>query len=485
MQPRWQNPPDQGLDFANLLDETFMPATDIPTDPTRGDGFKAFRVPGFARYWIGSVASILGQQILSVAMGWELYEITRSATVLGLVGLAQVIPILGLALWSGALADRYNRRNLVLIAQAMMAISAALMALVSSQVIKVPDWVILQFGNRSIMALANFLGESEADFHDPRLPLYFGLLFFIGVSRVLNNPSRVAIVPRLVPGDALTNAVTWNSSAMHIAATVGPAIGAVLVSLCTPSAHQYAVAYLVDMNCALIMFFAFWGLPKSVGVPLARQVPKGAEKGPHSSWLDGLRHVFRERVLIASISLDMLAVLFGGCTALLPIFAREILHTDVVGYSFMRAAPSIGALAMGFFLAYRPPRNHVGWTLMVSVVAFGLATLGFGLSKNYALSLLMLGLLGAFDNISVVIRNTLVQIRTPDELRGRVSAVNGVFIGTSNELGAFESGLTAAMWGPVPSVVFGGFATIFVVMVVGRIWPELVRLATLERETKG
>jgi MFS family permease len=454
------------------------PSLNTDSNLARGDGFKAFRVKGFGRYWFGSVASILGQQMLSVAIGWELYEVTRSATALGLVGLAQAIPIVGLALWSGSLADRYNRRNLVLIAQAMMATSAAAMALVSSRILVVPDVFPVRFANRIISAIAVGLGESNSSFEDPRLPVFFLLLFTIGISRVLNNPSRVAIVPRLVPGDALTNAVTWNSSAMHIAATIGPAIGALLVSLASPSNFQYATAYTADFIGALVMFIAFWGLPKEVGEPMRK--PPSQTGTERLNWLDGARHVFRERVLIASITLDMLAVLFGGCTALLPIFAREILHTDVVGYSWLRAAPSIGAFSMGFFLAYRPPRNHVGLTLMFSVVAFGLATLGFGLSKNYALSLFMLGLLGAFDNISVVIRNTLVQMRTPDELRGRVSAVNGVFIGTSNELGALESGFTAAMWGPVPSVVFGGFATIFVVILISRIWPELTRLETLE-----
>jgi MFS family permease len=454
------------------------PSLNTDSNLARGDGFKAFRVKGFGRYWFGSVASILGQQMLSVAIGWELYEVTRSATALGLVGLAQAIPIVGLALWSGSLADRYNRRNLVLIAQAMMASSAAAMALVSSRILVVPDVFPVRFANRIISAIAVGLGESNSSFEDPRLPVFFLLLFTIGISRVLNNPSRVAIVPRLVPGDALTNAVTWNSSAMHIAATIGPAIGALLVSLASPSNFQYATAYTADFIGALVMFIAFWGLPKEVGEPMRK--PPSQTGTERLNWLDGARHVFRERVLIASITLDMLAVLFGGCTALLPIFAREILHTDVVGYSWLRAAPSIGAFSMGFFLAYRPPRNHVGLTLMFSVVAFGLATLGFGLSKNYALSLFMLGLLGAFDNISVVIRNTLVQMRTPDELRGRVSAVNGVFIGTSNELGALESGFTAAMWGPVPSVVFGGFATIFVVILISRIWPELTRLETLE-----
>ena len=457
------------------------PAPDLDPVKPRTNGFQAFQVPGFGRFWFGSVCSILGQQILSVAIGWELYDLTHSATVLGLVGLAQAVPIVGLALWSGSLADRYNRRTLVLVAQLLMASAAGTMSLASSQILQVPDVPAIRLANRLIAGTAHSLGETSATFTDLHLPLYFVLLFLVGTARVLNNPSRVAIVPRLVPGEVLTNAITWNTSAMHIAATIGPALGAVLVSLAAPSRFEYAVAYAADAFCAMIMFFAFLSLPASVGEPLRQN--QAESLGPKKrNWLDGARHVVRERVLIASITLDMLAVLFGGCTALLPMFAREILHTDVVGYSWLRAAPSIGAVAMGFFLAYRPPRRQVGLTLMVSVVAFGLATIGFGLSSNYMLSVVMLALIGAFDNISVVIRNTLVQLRTPDDLRGRVSAVNGVFIGTSNELGALESGLTAAMWGPVPSVVVGGFATIFVVVVISRIWPELTSLATLERE---
>jgi MFS family permease len=456
------------------------PATE--TDKPSANGFQAFQVPGFGLFWLGSVFSILGQQILSVAIGWELYDLTHSATVLGLVGAVQALPIVGLALWSGSLADRYNRRTLVLLAQMLMATAAGTMALVSSKLVPVTDQPVIHLANRLIAGTAHALGETTATFTDPHLPLYFFLLFLVGTARVLNNPSRVAIVPRLVPGEVLTNAITWNTSAMHIAATLGPALGAVLVSLTAPSRFEYALAYAADAVCALIMFFAFLSLPAAIGEPL--KPAQTQNDGPkRRNWLDGARHVFRERVLIASITLDMLAVLFGGCTALLPIFAREILKTDVVGYSWLRAAPSIGAVAMGFFLAYRPPRRRVGLALMASVVAFGLATIGFGLSRNYTLSIVMLALIGAFDNISVVIRNTLVQLRTPDDLRGRVSAVNGVFIGTSNELGALESGLTAAMWGPVASVVAGGFCTIIVVIAIGRIWPELTRLATLERQT--
>lgn len=458
------------------------PQNDESPNARRNNGLNAFGVPGFGRFWLGSVVSILGQQMVSVAMGWELYQVTGSATVLGFVGLAHAIPIIGLAFWSGSLADRRNRRSNVLTAQSLMMFCALMLGLVSSRMIDVPDIAPIRLANRLITTVAVTLGETAIKSDDPRIPVYFLLLFGVGVSRVLNNPSRAAIVPRLVPGDVLTNAITWNSSAMHIAATVGPALGAGLVALANPTRWEFAIVYFADFACALFMFLAFFSLPRAIGEP-ARKIHADAAVST-KAWLDGARHVFRDHVLIGSISLDMLAVLFGGCTALLPMFAKDILKTDVIGYSWLRAAPSIGAIMMGFVLACRPPKRRVGLTLMASVVLFGCATLGFALSRNYFLSLAMLGLLGAFDNVSVVIRNSLVQIRTPDDLRGRVSAVNGVFIGTSNEMGALESGLTAAMWGPVASVLVGGSATILVVFLISRIWPELARLETLEQQPK-
>ncbi|MFM7591629.1 MAG: MFS transporter, partial [Isosphaeraceae bacterium] len=326
------------------------------------EGFRAFAIPGFRRYWFGSVMSILGQQMLSVAIGWELYEITGSATVLGFVGLAHAIPIVGLALWSGSLADRYNRRRIVLIAQSLMFCCAMVLSLVSSRLIAIPDQALVRSANGLIATTARFLGEGEVNCSDTRLPIYFLLLFGVGVSRVLNNPSRSAIVPRLVPGEALTNAITWNSSAMHIAATFGPALGAVLVSLADPSPWEFAIVYAADACCAMAMFLAFLSLPVAVGEPARKPVSGESEMRP--GWLEGARHVVADHVLIGSISLDMFAVLFGGCTALLPMFAKDILHTDVVGYSWLRSAPSIGAFLMGLFLAYRPPRRKVGQVLM-------------------------------------------------------------------------------------------------------------------------
>jgi len=454
-----------------------------PAGHTPREGFEAFRVAGFGRYWFGSVAAILGQQMVSVAIGWELYERTRSATVLGLVGFAQVLPVLVLALWSGSLADRFDRRRIILCAQTIMAASAFVLGACSAGLIELPDHSIFRTLNRGVELLVSWLGESGTRVNDPRVSIYLLLLACMGFAKVLNNPSRVALLPRLVPGEALTNAITWNSSAMHLAATLGPALGALFVSLAGDSAARYAVVYWIDAGCALTMFACFVSLPRGIGKPVRKLAVPGGQQAGH--WLDGLRHVVCDRVIIAAISLDMFAVFFGGCTALLPMFARDILGVGVLGYSWLRAAPSIGALAMGLFLAYRPPRNAVGRTLIGSVIAFGLATLGFGLSRNFALSLLMLALLGAFDNVSVVIRHNLVQIRTPDSLRGRVAAVNGLFIGSSNELGALESGVTAALWGPVASVLVGGTATILVVLAIARIWPQLPRLATLDQAVEA
>jgi MFS family permease len=451
--------------------------------PESRDGFRAFRAAGFARFWGGSVASSLGQQMVAVAMGWELYEITGSATVLGLVGFAQVLPVLMLALVSGSLADKFDRRLIILIAQSLMATSATTLGLISSGAVQVPRTAIFMGMNRSIAALSAFLGESGARIDEPRVAAYLSLLSCFGIAKVLNNPSRAALLPRLVPGESLTNAITWNSSAMHLASTFGPATGAAIVSAASHTPYRYAAVYWADACCALTMFCCILSLPHGIGKPRRSADPQAP--AVRSSWLDGLRHVLKDKVILAAISLDMFAVFFGGCTALLPIFAKDILGASVNGYAWLRAAPSIGAFSMGLMLAYRPPSRHVGRTLMMSVVAFGLATLGFGLSRNYVLSLLMLGLLGAFDNVSVVIRQNLVQLRTPDSLRGRVSAVNGLFIGSSNELGALESGMTAAMWGPVGSVLVGGTATILVVVAISRIWPQLARLATLDQPAEA
>ncbi|MBI1324101.1 MFS transporter [bacterium] len=456
-----------------------MSHTDSAGKDIGNGGFQAFRVPCFARYWFGSAFAILGQQMVAVAIGWELYELTGSATVLGLVGFAQVLPVLLLALWSGSLADTFDRRVIVLIAQALMIVSTSTLGAISAGFVNLPDHSLFRSLNLGVESLIGLLGETGTRVEDPRVSAYLILLSCMGLAKVLNNPSRVAILPRLVPGDVLTNAITWNSSAMHLAATFGPALGALIVSLAGDSKARYAAVYWTDACCALTMFCCFLSLPRGIGQPLRKKADAGQSESNHC--LDGLRHVLNDKVILAAISLDMFAVFFGGCTALLPMFARDILGVGVIGYSWLRAAPPIGAFAMGLFLAYRPPRNGIGRMLILSVIAFGAATLGFGLSRNYALSLLMLGLLGAFDNVSVVIRHNLVQIRTPDALRGRVAAVNGLFIGSSNELGALESGLTAALWGPVGSVLVGGTATILVVLTIARLWPDLPRLATLDQ----
>jgi len=335
-------------------------------------GFRAFQVPGFSRYWFGSAFAILGQQMIAVAIGWELYELTGSATVLGLVGFAQVLPVLVLALWSGSLADTFDRRVIVLIAQGLMASSACSLGAFSAGLVSLPDHSVLRNSNLAVERLIASLGETGTRVEDPRVSTYLFLLSFMGLAKVLNNPSRVAILPRLVPGESLTNAITWNSSAMHLAATLGPALGAAIVSLAGATRFRYSAVYWADACCALTMFCCFLSLPRGIGKPLKSPVESAGHDSGH--WLDGLRHVVRDRVILGAISLDMFAVFFGGCTALLPMFARDILDVGVIGYSWLRAAPPIGAFAMGLFLAYHPPRNDIGRLLILSVIAFGAAS---------------------------------------------------------------------------------------------------------------
>jgi MFS family permease len=301
----------------------------------------------------------------------------------------------------------------------------------------------------------------------------FVFLFLIGIARAFKDPARSALLPRVVPRATFNNAVAWSSSGMQIAAMVGPALGGLLVALFEPQPYSFALVYVCDALCAATMFGLF--------LPIAGGAYSGSDRSVSLRTLAaGMRFVWSTKIILATITLDMFAVLLGGATALLPIFARDILHSGALGLGWLRAAPSVGALIVAIVLAHMPPMQHAGRTLLWSVIGFGVATIIFGLSHSFWLSFAMLLLTGAFDNISVVVRHTLVQMLTPDELRGRVSAINYVFIGTSNELGAFESGITAALFGPVVSVVAGGVGTIAVVLAVAAIWPQVRRCGRLD-----
>jgi MFS family permease len=365
--------------------------------------------------------------MLSVAVSWDLYLQTRSALVLGNVGIVQVAPFILLSLTAGHLADRYDRRRIMVLTQVLY-LSVSLLLLIGSH----------------------------------SVPLIYSCLFCTAVARTFQGPARGAILSQIVPRDLLSNAITWNSSAQEIASVGGPAVAGLLLAI-TGS----RTVYLLQCGCALLTLACF--------ASLRSRTPEKTETArlEHGSVLDGLRFVKNNKLILSAVTLDLFGVLFGGATALLPIFAVDILHAGPAALGWLRAAPSAGAVMMAVTMAHLPGIRRAGPALIAAVTGFGLATVGFAFSRNIWLSLAMLVLTGAFDNVSVVLRHSLLQTRTPDSLRGRVLAVNNIFISCSNQLGAVESGWTAAWLGAVTSVWAGGFATLAVVAVCACLSPAL------------
>jgi MFS family permease len=393
----------------------------------------ALREKNFLIFSAGSFISMLGRQMLAVAIGWDIYEKTHSALALGLVGLAQLLPVILLTLPVGHLVDNHDRRKILIVAQIINAVATGGLILLSL-------W------------------------HGPVEAMYL-CLFLAGVGRAFHSPANAALLPQVVSERNFTNAVSWSSIFFQAAAISGPALGGLLIGL----RHDATLVYSIDCLSSLI----FWGMLSLVKVR-SLNLPKKAMT--FKSMLSGLEFVVKTRLILAAITLDLFAVLFGGAVALLPIYAKDILHVGPSGLGWLQMAPSLGAIIMGFALARYGNFRHSGKWLLYTVAGFGLTTIVFGLSTHFWLSFLMLMLGGACDNVSVVIRQALVLLRTPDEMRGRVSAINYVFIGTSNELGGFESGTVAYYFGPVFSVVFGGFATIVTVIATAIMWPELRKL---------
>lgn len=379
--------------------------------------------------------------MLSFAISWELWLRTHDPFSLGLVGLVQVVPVILLSLPGGHLADQYNRKRIVFIMQTLLAFCS--------------------------LALA-YLSFTEG----PILWIYACLLG-IGIARAFYDPAASTLLPQTVPPNLFTSAATWSSSAWQFAAIVGPAVAGVIAAVL----GSVTIIYVFDAFAAFV-FIALISLIKGRELALARK------SATLESLAEGWRFIRDTRVILAAITLDMFAVLFGGAVALLPVYATDILKVGAVGLGWMRAAPSIGAILMAFLLAHLPPMKQAGRTLLWAVAGFGLATIAFGVSRSFWFSVLMLGLLGALDNISVVIRHTLMLTRVPDEMRGRASAVNSIFIGTSNEMGAFESGSVAKLLGTIPSVVIGGIGTIVVVLAVAWFFPEMRDMTTLDAPTK-
>lgn len=407
------------------------------TSPILCDPYAALRERDFRLLLAGRVVSSLGNQMLSFAIGWELWLRTRSEFALGLVGLVQVIPVILLSLPAGHVADHYNRKRIVLVTQSLLATCSLCLAVLSAV-------------------------------QGPLVLVYLCLLG-IGIARSFNDPAASTLLPQTVPPELFTSAATWNSSAWQLSAIVGPALAGGVVALI----NRVDVIYLADTAAALT-FLVLLLLIRGRQLALSRAAATLESLG------EGFRFIRRTKVILAAITLDMFAVLFGGAVTLLPVYATDILHVGATGLGLMRAAPSVGALLMAVTIAHLPPFRRAGRTLLLAVAGFGLATIVFGLSRSFGLSLLMLFLLGALDNISVVIRATLILTRTPDEMRGRTSAVNSIFIGASNELGGFESGAAAALFGPVLSVVGGGVCTLLVVAAVAKLWPEMRDLKRLD-----
>ena len=398
----------------------------------------AFTYPSFQRYWAARLCVTLAIQMQAVAIGWQVYDLTRRPLDLGLVGLAQFLPSLGLALVTGHVADRYDRRTVMALCIIVEALCAVLFLTFT-----------LQDGTNT--------------------PFLFGVLVLFGTARAFEFPASVALMPNLVPPRLFTNAAAWSSSAWQAATIVGPAIGGLL----------YAIGPEAVYGCCVLMFLLSVFLVNTIRI---EQREKEQMAATWESVVAGISFIRGQPVVLGAVSLDLFAVLLGGATALLPVYARDILYVGPWGLGLLRSAPAVGALVTALLVARRPIQRHAGAILLGAVGIFGLSIVVFGLSRNLWLSLLALIILGASDMVSVVIRRVLVLVKTPDEMRGRVSAVESVFIGASNELGEFESGVTAAWFGVVPAVVLGGLGTLAIVGLWARIFPQLRRVNSLEGE---
>jgi MFS family permease len=394
-------------------------------------GLAAFRHLGFALYATGRFCVVAGLEMQSVAVGWQVYEITRRPLDLGYVGLAQFLPVVALFLVAGHVVDRFNRKTVLLLCTLGMAVCSALLI------------EITRIGAHSVR------------------PIY-GVLLLLGVVRVFNGPAGRSLLPQLVPNEVFPNAVAWNATIFQAATILGPALGGLLYAAFRGPAGVYATTLVACLLATIAL----------TRIKL-RPSTRVREEVSARSVLAGLHYIWTNKLILGSISLDLFAVLLGGSVALLPVYAREILHTGPWGLGILRSAPGVGALIMAIALAYRPLRRRVGKVMLACVAGFGIFTIVFGVSRSMTVSLIALLLVGATDMVSVVVRGTLVQVATPDAVRGRVNAVDMIFIGASNELGEFESGLTAHWFGTVTAVILGGAGTLLVVALWSWFFPDL------------
>ncbi len=409
----------------------------VPARPGEDDPYAVLRNRNFALYLTARFLASLAQQMLAVAVGWEIYERTHRSLALGYVGLVQMLPMFLFIFPAGHVADNHDRKKVILWTQLGLAVTCAGLAVVSRLQAPV-GWI-------------------------------YCCLFLLGTARTYLWPASASFMPQLVPRELFARAVAWNTGSFQIAAVLGPAAGGGLIAL-THSAFQVYVFNAV----ALVVCFGLISAVRS------RQAPSAREPMSLRSLIAGLKFVHRTKVVLGSITLDMFAVLLGGATAMLPVYAKDILKSGPGGLGLLQAALPLGSLLMAAVMVHRPPLQKAGRALLWGVAIFGLATVAFGYSRWFWFSFTMLLVCGASDYVSVVVRHTLVQMQTPDEMRGRVSAVNSLFIGTSNQMGEFESGFVASLTNPVFAVVSGGIGTIVVVIAAAFMWPEIRRYGRLD-----
>jgi MFS family permease len=402
------------------------------------DPFAVLKIKEFNFFLTNKFFFTLGIQMQSVIVGWQIYALTKDVFALGMIGLTEAIPFIIISLFSGHIADNFDRKRIILFFTFFLIIATGFLYYFTLDT----SLVLRKYGTFPI----------------------FIIIGFIGVIRGFLSAAFPSIMSQIIPRKLYSNAATWNSSIWHIASVLGPASAGFFISI------NYSTAYFVDLFLIIISFFAFLFI-KSKPLPKKEKIENLFE-----SLSAGIRFVFKNQLVLGALSLDLFAVLFGGAIAILPAFADKVLHVGAIELGFLRATPAIGAVIMATVLAYKPLGHNTGRNLFISVALFGVSTILLGICTNFYWALLFLFLTGAFDNVSVVIRHTILQLSTPDEMRGRVSAVNGIFIGSSNEIGAFESGITARLFGLKPSIIIGGALTIGVVVIIAKLTPKLRKL---------
>jgi MFS family permease len=402
--------------------------------------FSVFQFKEFRAYQISRFLITIALQMQSVIVGWLIYQQTKDALSLGLIGLTEAVPAIGVALYAGHIADKYSRKKIIVASVGVLTIAYAGMVFIT----------------------ANLSGMSHFG-----IVLIYCVIFTTGFCRGFIQPAMVAFMPQLIPREHYPRAVIWNSSTFQVAAVVGPAMGGLIYGY-----TNVTTAYIVVVSLLVLSFFILLTQIKH------KPIPQQIEGEPISKRIIAGIHFVREnQALLGAITLDLFAVLFGGVTAVLPIFADKILHCGPVGLGWLRAAPSIGSVLIALYMAYHPPLRKAGMKLFGVVTGFGLCMIAFAFSHNFVLSFAILFLSGCFDNVSVIIRSSIIQLLVPDNMRGRVSSVNSIFIGSSNEIGAFESGTAAKLMGLIPSVIFGGTMTLLVVAGSFRFMPALKKLS--------